>query len=299
MPPENNSPKDSPLKQIRTFQGDVAEALTRQNESLVSIQQTEALKNRMGGIPSETVSAEEHKRNGDFLYLFVGSIFLIILSLGGAWYGYGEYLKRTAPPVISIPANRFISANSEVEINLLNATRETFAAAFADKASDNPANELRHIVARAGEGELAPLLTTAQFMKALESQAPGNLVRSFDPLFMEGVIGSDPFLIIKLVSFENAYAGMLSWEPDMAEDLLPMFPSVKANDSASVFKDVIVKNKDVRMLSAEVPATASSSTTTTPVLLYSFFDNSVLIITSKLETLQILIERLTRERLSR
>ena len=39
MPPEEK--EDSPLKQIRTFQGDVVDALKSQNESLYSIRQKE------------------------------------------------------------------------------------------------------------------------------------------------------------------------------------------------------------------------------------------------------------------
>ena len=85
---------------------------------------------------------------------------------------------------------------------------------------------------------------------------------------------------------------MLAWENIMAEDLLPLFSAseeLKVIAPGYVFRDVTVRNKDVRALYAS----------STPVLLYSFFDNNFLIITDSFDALQTLIDRLTRERLSR
>ena len=89
---------------------------------------------------------------------------------------------------------------------------------------------------------------------------------------------------------------MLAWESSMAGDLLPLFPqneALKAIDPASVFKDVVVRNKDVRVLST------GEGTSTRDVLFYSFFGNNMLVVTDGPEAFQTLIERLTREKLSR
>ena len=320
MPPENNTPTstsgnppsnpESSLKQIRTFQGDVAEALTHQNESLVSIQQTEAARRRATGAPNPSDENENKRR--DFVFLLVGSIFFIVVGVAGAWYGYREYLSRTAPPVLVIPENRFISPTGEVTLPISSLNREGFAVSFNELVSKTKPEELTHVVLKKDALEISPSISTAEFFSLLESQAPGSLVRSFGPLFMVGSVGESPFLIIKLASFENAFAGMLLWETTMAEDLTPIFGNanvVKAIAPTSVFRDVIVRNKDVRVLetvveSTVVTGTGTSTATTTgtstvPVLLYSFFDNSMLIITDRIEALQTLIDRLTRERLSR
>jgi len=144
-----------------------------------------------------------------------------------------------------------------------------------------------------------PLLRTSEFLEILNSQAPGNLVRAFDPLFMfgsfKGSLATDEtstFLIIKLASFENAFAGMLAWEEHLAEDLGPLFATAtlfKNVAPESTFVDVIDRNKDIRMLMLGEQ----------PVLLYSFFDNNLLIITDHIETMRTLVDRLTREKLSR
>ncbi|MBX4181254.1 hypothetical protein KW807_00120 [Candidatus Parcubacteria bacterium] len=294
--------EQSELRQIRTFQGDVARALSTQQESLVSIQQTEALRKRMGTTPqaleANLEEADAKRRRKEFLLFMIGSFTLIGFGLMGIWYGYGTYLKKTAPPTISIPNNRFISSAVLVNLEAATTTRQALIDKFLNATKEVPTGELRQIVLRKGPGNEATLVSTSEFLKSLRSRAPGSLVRAFDPLFMLGATGgvtSHRFLIIKLTSFENAYAGMLAWEPTLAEDLAPLFDKaslVKAITGTSVFKDVTSRNKDVRMLTTdELPAQS--------VLLYSFFDNSLLIITDDLDTLRVLIDRLSREKLSR
>lgn len=291
----------SPLSQIRTFQGDVAEAIRRQSESLVSIQRQEAAKRE--GSTETSLEAERLKKRNDFLFLIFGSVFLIGAAITGAWYGYEAYLRKTAPPATDIPANRFVPVTSEAKIDLSGMSREEFQAAFAESTKDLADNELRHIIGNITRASTTSLISPSQFFIMLESGASGSLIRAFDTHFMIGALSDSseatpdsPFIIFKLTSFENAFGGMLNWEGDMAEDLLPIFAKVnllKVSATPPVFKDVVVKNKDVRVLSAGV------GTSTEPVLLYSFFDNRMLIITDSIETLQTIIDRLIRERLSR
>lgn len=311
---------ESPLKQIRTFQGDVADALSGQKESVFSIHQKEEIKKRESGVPTIAEANEKNvanKKRKDFVFLLIGSIFFIAVGVAASWYGYVEFMKRSAPPVLAVPENRFISVSKEVDINLTSASRETFASAFAEALSGLNPGELVHVVGRVGVGETSSIITPTEFFDLIESRAPSSLVRSFDDLFMIGAIRAQsdtretsPFIIMRLNSFENAFAGMLSWEKDMPQDLLPLFSNpelVKAIDETSVFKDVIVRNKDVRALEVSVPitnavATSTASSTemrTETVLAYSFFDNNMLIITNKIEALQTLIDRLVREKLVR
>ncbi|MCR4279366.1 MAG: hypothetical protein NUV78_01365 [Candidatus Zambryskibacteria bacterium] len=311
---------ESPLKQIRTFQGDVADALSGQKESVFSIHQKEEIKKRESGIPTVEEANEKNaasKKRKDFIFLLIGSIFFVSVGVAASWYGYVEFMKRSAPPVLAVPENRFISVSKEVDMNLTNASRETFASAFAEALVGLNPGELVHVVGKVGMGETSSIITAAQFFSLIESRAPGSLVRSFDDLFMIGAIRAQsesgeasPFIIIRLNSFENAFAGMLSWEKDMPQDLLPLFSNselVKAIDETSVFKDAIVKNKDVRILEVSAPVTDTAATSTASstemrietVLAYSFFDNNMLIITNKIEALQTLIDRLIREKLVR
>lgn len=278
------APSSAPLKQIRTFQGDVAEALGREKQSLVSIQRAEQLKRGFG--TDSSIDSEIGKSRRDSFLLLLGGFFLILLGLTGAWFGYQQYLIKTAPPVIAQPPSRFIRTESVREINTTNLSRESLISNIKESSFDVPAGELRHLIISQ---------TSAQFLEILGSRAPSSLVRAFEPPFMLGSIGltgqlngSSRFIIFKLSSFANAFPGMLAWEPEIVDDLGPVLSDeslVKALPPTSVFKDMVVKNKDMRVLES--------------VLVYSFFDNEMLIVTDKIETVQVLIDRLIREKLSR
>ena len=260
------TPDETPLKQIRTFQGDVAEALQREQRSLVSIQQAERLKK--GSTPSATdTTSENTKRKTEMFFLFLGSLALFVLGTVGAWYAYNE----------------FVSANTEINLTLTAISREALINTLSNAVQGAPSGELIHINFS---------LSTIEFLERLGARAPGSLIRAFDPLFMFGAFGESTFLIIKLVSFENAFAGMLAWEKNLNQDIGPLFATAELSRNVSpesTFTDVTDKNKDVRMLALRDQ----------PVLLYSFFDNNMLIITDHIETLRILVDRLTREKLSR
>ncbi|MDP2641928.1 MAG: hypothetical protein Q8P21_01390 [bacterium] len=287
-----NPEEESPLKQIRTFQGDVADALKRQEESLVSIQQAEHQKIEASESLAPQLSPNS-KRKTEFFFLFLGSMVLFVLAGVGAWYAYEEFVRKTTTPIATTPVNRFISANTTVEINVATTSRETFINTLTDATRNVPLGEVRHIVIRKVVGGENSLLPSGEFLEKLESRAPGSLVRAFEPTFMFGTFEGNVFIIMKLSSFENAFAGMLQWEKVLAQDIGPLFstaPLLRETASESVFTDVTDRNKDIRMLAS--PGGQS-------ILLYSFFDNNMLIITENIDTLRTLIDRLTREKLSR
>ena len=301
MPPKNNAqpitnnpPQDpkpqSILKQIRTFQGDVAEALGRQKESLVSIQRAEHLKS---GPPKTSNASSQNANRRNLVLLSLGSAILLLLGITGAWYTYNEFIDKSVSPVVTGPANRFISVNTERSLDLANSSRETFLNAISNIVESIPAGEIGHIILKEeGPEGVSYHLSIDKFLNVLDSRAPGALVRALDPLFMFGSFGNSPFLIIKLTSFENAFAGMLNWEKNLATDFGPLFidaESLKNIPLEPVFTDVTDRNKDARVFSLEGK----------PVILYSFFDNNMLIITDNVGTLRTLIDRLTREKLSR
>ena len=282
--------EETPLKQIRTFQGDVAEALQKQRESLVSIQRAEQLKKGSGG--SIATSPEIIEKRKQFFYLLLGSFFFLALGVVGSWYAYNEFVRKTATPTIAVPANRFISANTETPLDLTDPSRETLISALSGATSGVARGELRHVILKKVVGNENQLISTSEFLKILESQAPGNLIRAFDPLFMFGTFGESAFLIIKLASFENAFAGMLMWEKSLSQDIGPLFATAEFLRSVppeTVFTDITDRNKDIRILALGGQ----------PILLYSFLDNNTLIITDSMETLRTIIDRLTQEKLSR
>ena len=295
---------DDELKQIRTFQGDVAEALKDQNESIVSIRRAE-LKKQGGGdefAPRRTLEEEANRKSGEkIILLVVGTIILLILGGIGAWYAYTGYQTKTALPAVVVTPNKFISSEISFDLNVSGLARDSFLSAFdVEKSKKIKTGDIEQIQLKKASTS-TPLITTREFFNILNTKAPDSLIRAFDPLFMLGVIGdtteasSTPhaFLLIKLDSFDNAYAGMLSWETNLQDDLLPLF--VDANTLASTtsniaFQDITIQNKDARAIKDPNGNT---------IFLYSFFDNNMLIITDNESSLRSLVIRLNTEKLSR
>lgn len=292
--------ESTPLKQIRTFQGDVAEALQKQRESLISIQQKEHLKGDLTRYTDSTPVEDAHtKRRKEVFLLFMGSLVLLMLGAVGAWFTYREFVRKTSAPMMVAPANRLISTQTEVDLDFATTSRELFFKAFSSAKEDTPAEQFRHIVLRRGPSAESPPVSVEEFLKVLGSHAPGSLVRAFNPLFMLGSFResstsdrASTFLIIKLVSFENAFAGMLLWEKNLSQDIGPLFATIELSREVvpeSVFTDIVDRNKDIRMLSLGDQ----------PILLYAFFERNFLVITDSIETLRVIGDHLTREQLSR
>lgn len=288
-PTKDTTEKDIPLKQIRTYQGDVADALEKQHESLVSIQRVESLRKDSSRSNNQSNTTEKKK---ELFYLLLGSFIFLILSAVGAWYAYNEFVRKTTAPPISIPLNRFIYADSVVNLNTTNIPRDNFIKTLSENVLNTPDGKLTHIELKKTTGIEETLLTSEDFLTQLGTQAPGNLVRALDPLFMFGAYGKSAFIIIRLTSFENAFAGMLGWEKNLNRDLGPVFATAELARSLpleSVFTDLIDRNKDIRVLMFNDQI----------ILLYSFLDNNTLIITDNIGTLRTLIEHLTQQKLSR
>lgn len=287
MAPEE---KEIKLKQIRTFQGDVAEALKQQQESLVSIQRAEQKKTFTAPRPQPSPDA---KRRRQYFILTVASLLLFGLGAGGVWFAYGEFQKRTVTKVEQVPSNRFITASASEEINVSSSTREMLINEVAAAGTASAANEVAHIDLVKNDGLGEAKISSEEFLNILRSQASGSLMRALEDQFMLGSLDGSRFIIFRLASYDNAFAGMLSWERFMAQDIGPLFataPLLRDVPFGSTFEDLTDRNKDIRVLRTQGDQ---------DVIMYSFFESNSLVITDSLESMRTILDRLSRERLSR
>ena len=291
-PSAPSAPEISPLKQIRTFQGDIAEALNEQKSTVFSLQQQAHAKN----VATAKLAPEpprESSGSKKIILLILGTIVLLGLGAGGVWYTYTQYKVKTALPVVATVSNRFINVQNTDTLDATSLTRDTLIAAVrAEKNKSSAAGNIEQIQFN---------LNTEDFVNLLQASTPGNLVRALDPLFMLGVLTSSPdaleggtthtFLLVKLDSFENAFPGMLAWEPTLSNDLLPLFATdaeVQNVSATSTFSDITIANKDARVLKDNNGHT---------VLLYSFYGIGYLIITDNEDSLRALIGLLDSQQL--
>jgi hypothetical protein len=120
---------------------------------------------------------------------------------------------------------------------------------------------------------------------------PNRLERSLGGQYMIGAYTYDTqnsFIILKDTFYQNAYAGMLDWEKDMRNDLLPLIrvahPDVVAiSVNSDSFSDTVVSNIDTRVLKD-----ASGDV----ILAYAFASNDTIVITTGIDSMKYLLDRL-------
>ena len=299
-------------KPLRTFEGDVADALKSQNASLATISIAEKVKKEKieqiaQAHPMAEVATESHKtKNALFVLLS------ILLVGGGLYLLYTFYYlpqKGTAPSVrLTVPAIINPDVQKEFNIPSLADDKKTFTQylrAEIDKAAPAP-NTLVHLYITEGTETNKKLINSSQFLTLLKVNASDQYLRTLEPDLMFGIHGfngNNPFIILKTRVYQTAFAGMLKWEETLNDDLTPLFskggpaePQAPAESTADIlasnkpFVDLVIKNKDVRVLTNKYDRI---------VLLYTFLDKETILITTNEFTLKEIIDRMTNRRFVR
>jgi hypothetical protein len=328
-------------KALRTYEGDVAEFMSHRKTSVASIAIAENVKQEKGETINndQTVIKEQKSNRNKKIIISILSIVLIGAGIGGAYYLYSQ--SAIAPKSVittSSSANAsLIPSNSIVNISIGSLTSSQIISRIQTEiAKSQPSNTIKEIVlTQNNNGKETRVISTAM-IDIMDINAPDMLIRSLTPNWMLGEYSDansnkDVFIVVTHNFFQNAFAGMLSWENVMADDLKQYFASTKtienknpitntstttvtssttkstnsATSSISTvsniqtttniqsfptlsghFIDGIIKNKDVREF---------KTNTGNILFLYSFVDNTKLVITSKESTLTEIIKRLEQQ----
>lgn len=129
--------------------------------------------------------------------------------------------------------------------------------------------------------------SAADILNTLAWKASGNFLRNITDINFGLYRNKDPFIIIKVASFDSAFGGILDWENNMSADLSPLFGTPvsgtfdpQARTATQIrnpyFVDVVVNNIDSRLLTDEAQKER---------LIYAFSDRNTIIITTNKSTL--------------
>lgn len=317
---------------IRTLHSDVAASVRDNNVSITKIALAQQAKNE--GLP---FVAEEKQH-----FWSAWSIGTILLILGGVVVIVGALVvmlsKNVSLPFTNQepPAPTLVPVINRITVDTTRMPRAELTKTIKKFIDDNYSSPValealivqEMVTATSSEGESVMSLTPIdleRFFERLGSRASGRLVRSIGPDMTLGRAGGTPFLITTASSYETAFAGMLEWEPFMADDLpflvkkitpdpapvLPVEPVVDVSTStastttastttatstasttpvvvlppppAPTWKDVIVKNKDVRAL-----VTRDGEV----VLLYAFPKDGLMVIAQTKEAFTLIVDAL-------
>lgn len=285
----------SDMKNIHTYQSDVAEASRENNVSISKIILAEQKRKE-----KEEVYQKAEGTSATKTIWVVCGILLIALSVGGYYFVFSN---KEAGGVINNPAriatgkeNSFIPYDEKKDIDVTDIVSSVDALNLINKEGyqNENRNHLKIIsFNKTSTSGFAPI-TALDWFSLIGSTAPSSLIRSFDDSY---IIGSylpvsvekttSIFLMFKTKNYSATYASMLTWEKTMLDDLFSIFNINVANDnkylSEEPWKDVIIMNKDARALYDK---------NNNPILYYLFLDRNYLIITDKEDTIKEVAARL-------
>ena len=292
---------------LRTLESDMQEAVQERNASTASIVMAEQAK--AASSPTKTQKHRPSNLSKKILVVFA-SVLLVVIGVGGAYY---LYLRSPLAP--SAPAAPKTASIASIvppdEHNILDLT------GLGSEAAKTAAKNALSSVGGAKNGSIVQIVPIEKevgssneniidaggFITLIGLPAPDVLFRSLNDQWMLGTYNDNgtaaPFMVLTDNFFQNAYAGMITWENTMPDDFVDVFgyenKVTQQNGTSTLasyfniqggFKDGVIENKDVRVF-AEPDGTI--------LLLYSFVDNDTIVITTDENALAEIINRLEKQ----
>jgi len=287
--------KDIDPKTIRTYEGDIADAIqhrqTSQASIVVAAEEKKHREEQQGNvvIVNDNDGQKNHNSWIKNTLMIVISLLLLAAGIFVAYYFYtiSPLSVRQPSTVATNPSTVTIASIVTPDVQkIVDVTGQSATGIVSQIEKESTANPLQNggileIVlgqqaTTTQNGKTTSVLnrvTGPEFISMMGIQPPSSLTSSLSDQWMLGIYSSSsttaPFIILTENFFQNAFAGMLSWEPTMPSDVSAFFQIQPAQWSEGSFHDKLIKNKNVREF------TDNSGNV---LLLYSFIDNNTLVI---------------------
>ena len=256
-----------PTKSLRTYQGDVQEAISKHNYSSKDIFLAEQDK-RMEESEKPTIFKDPVVKNK---LLAVSGVIFFVLGIGIVGTVY--YLRSNEEVILQQKTKALIGFSEEKVFSIATTTREKLVKQIQEEKSslNLPVNSVFYINTVGADEQPA---NVESLLSILTPKMPNSLSRSFASKYMIGIFSFDtnePFIMLTTDDYGLSFAGMLKWEKDIPSDLGKLFGIVQnASSTLQIFVDQERRNKDLRVLRDNQGKI---------VLLYSFIDQNTLLIT--------------------
>lgn len=283
----------SPVVPLRTLKDDINDVIRVNKVSMVKA----AAMEQDRATESEPL-VKPHRRGswgiiaGILFFLFLGSSALLGVV-------YVNEARHTSITVADEDSMVFAEQTATININGVNPLGlKTQLASVRGRTSMAVGSILRikPMVADSVLNQTRPA-TAAEFLKAIGTQAPDELLRALDDQFFFGFHTSDrnaPVMVFTIRSYDHAFPAMLQWEKSMNSDLSPIFTAVApmARDengapASRLFSDLVMRNYDVRALKDD---------NGNIILYYSFPNPRLLIVAESQYSFVELLSRLQAQR---
>jgi len=269
---EKNSTVDEEVRRIRTYGDDMAESIQKGGVSATHIVAAEQDRSSRR-LQFEFEEKIPFWKKRSVVISFTGIILIVLVVT--SFYLLKPSATPTPPP--NTLAHIFTpDYQKEIVVAGFDASKLKNTLAEERKSASIPVSSILSLDLLEKSGVDKKAITTEYFLKTLSTNIPSSLTRALDETFMAGLYaynGNQPFLVFKVNSYANAFAGMLKWEQYLTNDLGVIFLE---RNTLAVFGDTIIENGDARVIKNE---------NSKIILLYSFPDPQHLVITSNEKTL--------------
>ena len=297
MNEEDKKKIETPQKALRTYESDVADVLAHKNISTATIAMAEQKRNSgqdsIGSVPVVTQNSDDDSSQLTKKLAFgVAGVVLILLGIAVAYYFYNiSPLSVKAIPTPQTPApSSLVPSDSRIGLSVDNMDSAKIINSMKLEVGKNQnSNTIEEIVPTLTKNNQKFSFGFGDMVTLMGLNAPDILIRSLSNNWMLGIHtdaqGSKNLFVVTSVSyFQNAFAGMLQWERTMPDDI-KQYLSIDGVVQGG-FIDRIIQNRDVREF-----VTSDGKI----LFLYSFIDNTKLVIAGQESTLVEIINRLEQK----
>jgi hypothetical protein len=276
------------MKPLKTYQTDVADAIKKDNVSVIKMALAEKKRQEAQGLTPEAQSSDK-KRSALFISLSV-----VLILAGLSLIGYFYFSRSHSPAFVVNTSQNLIHAEKNTELKLERADPQLLVADVNKlKAAKRSPSTIENLVIT--EKDVGPnavelgarhIISGGRLISLLNTEIPGGLFRSLLNPYMLGIYqnGENPeiFVILKTDSYDSAFAGMLEWEKDLGRDITPFF---SLPPTSGTFTDRLIDNRDTRIL---------LDNQGNLVFLYSFLDPNTIVFAQSEASFKEIIDRYLR-----
>lgn len=211
---------------------------------------------------------------------------IVLLGVGLAIFAstkFNIFEEDVTPPVVVAPIfiPTLFKTDTQAEI-ALSSDKTTFLSELVTRVATAPSG-VSQFYPVAGIDSERHSATAEEIFTTLNTRMGSKTIRSFeDTLILGGVTTqkNEPFMVLHSFNFDTLFSGLLAWEPSLMNDMSPFFGA--APTATSKFTDATLHNKPTRILHDAMG---------NEILLYSFANQSTVIITTSRAALALILEK--------
>lgn len=251
---------ESDIKTLHTYTSDMADAVRTNETSVIKIALAEKRKKENEEIYKKSEGTPFTKT----LLVVTGTI-LILGSFAGVYFALQKKKQNEAPPQVITESKSIINSEKKINIDGRNITnKKELVASLQDEIKKIDTEKIITEIIIQTENHKGEKIAISKddFLRRMETTAPGRFTRSLQEQYMIGVYTSvknqtieydkNLFFIFQTKDHDQTFTGLLEWERNMLNDLALFFEIDTLYDNSSLLgqglKDAVVANIDARVL---------------------------------------------------